>query len=236
MGCMLLGAKTEECRLVTAEGLHVWRERNYTVQQIVEAELTVAAGVHFDLHLFSPTVALSGLLDLLTTKSAELLKVKPAAAGDSTMTTKIEMAQKAQQLVTDKALRAEIVKDIETLLYSDAMFFFSPAMIALAAATKGSLKEPVKWLLDMEADPKIAPYFVEPVTPNDELKRLDAKLERVRNPLFNRDSDAYKESLRRKEAEYMAKQDAKHLKQSQDTAFLLAQQGVTPLPEQMDVS
>jgi hypothetical protein len=232
MGCMLLGAKIEESRLVTVDRLYEWRERNYSIQQIVEAESIVADGVMFDIHIFSPTVALSGLFELLASKCTELAATKLGSDTGATLKAKVDLAQKTQKLLEDKKLRAEILKDLETLLFSDAMFIYSPAKLALAATTKGALKEPIKELLGLESETSIAPYFVDSAVSNDELKRLDAKLERVRNPLFNRDSEAYKQKMAQKEQEYIAKQEAKHAQMAQQQQDTLRSLGVAPLPTQ----
>lgn len=234
MGCMLLGAKIEECSAYNAEALHLWRDKNYTVPQIVEAESAVAAGVTFDLNIFSPTIPLSALFELLTSKCNELVAIKPVPADKAQ---EVELAHAALKYLAEKQSRAEIVKDLETLMYSDALFLFPPAMLALAAATKGPLKEAVKTLLNMEADSRIASYFEDKAIPNDEFKRLETKLEQVRNPLYNRDTEVYKAKMKAKEADYTKKQEAKHEKMAQEKADTLSALTVVPLPSStMDTS
>ena len=227
LGCMLLAAKVEECRLVTTDGLHVWRDKNYTIQQIVEAESTVAAGVTFDLHVFSPSVSLSGLFELLTSRCTELTQLKSPSVEEAKF---VDFANASLKTLQDKQKRAEILDDLETLMYSDALFLFAPAQLALAAATRGALKEPIKGLLKLEADEKIQPFFAKS-TVSAEGKLLDAKLERVRNPLYNRDSEAYKQRLKRKEEEHMKKQDLKLEKIEQERQQNLQSLGVVAIPQ-----
>lgn len=252
LGCMLLAAKVEECRLVTTEGLHVWRDKNYSIQQIVEAESTVAAGVTFDLHVFSPSVSLSGLFDLLTSKCTELTtssssnvtkgsaeseeKASSTLASGISSTKAIEVATAALKTLQDKTTRAEILEDLETLLYSDAVFLFAPAKLALSAATTRAstlpLKEAITLLLNLELDDKVASYLVKSTVSAEEGKLLDAKLERVRNPLYNRDSEAYKQKMLQKERAHTIKQEEKLDKMSAERQDNLAKLSVTELPKQ----
>jgi hypothetical protein len=227
MGCMLLAAKIEECRLFNAEALHIWRERNYSVSQIVEAESTVAAGVTFDLNIFSPSIALSGIFELLTSKANELTSLKPCPPERAQ---ELEHAQAALKYLAEKQSRADILKDLELLMYSDALFLYPPAMLALAAAAKGPLKDPIKILLNLQPDSSISPHFEDKAVPNEEFKRLETKLELTRNPLYNRDSDVYKAKLQAKQTEYAKKQDLKNEKMAHERADTLQSLGVTPLP------
>lgn len=224
IGCMLLASKIEECRQVTAEALHVWRERKYTIAQIIDAECEVAAGVTFDLHIFSPSVALSGLFELLTSKCNEIVAAKTPS---DLPPGHLELAQAALKHMEDKKLRGDALKGVETLLNSDAMYLFSPAMISLAAASRGPLKESLQKLLDMNYDVAIDPYFNDPAVSNEDFKRLDAKLEKVRNPLFNRDSEEYKLKLMQKEQQYMRKQEVKNEQIAKEKTDTMSALGVT---------
>lgn len=208
VGCMLLAAKIEECGAVTAARLFEWRERKYSLTQIIDAECAVAAGVTFDLHIFSPSTALSGLLEMLTSKCKEIVAAS-SKAPSSVPAGHLEIAQAALVSLEDKKLRIEMLKLVETLLNSDATFLFAPAMLALASASHGPLKEPIQKLLGMIADEKVTPFFSEPAVVSEEFKRIDAKLERVRNPLYNRESEEYKELQKQKESLYVKKQEVK---------------------------
>lgn len=225
VGCMLLASKIEECRVVTAEALHIWRERKYTIPQIVEAECEVASGVTFDLHIFSPSVALSGIFEMLTSKCNEIASVKTPSdlpAGH------LELAQATLKHMEDKKLRGEVLKNVETLLNSDAMYVLPPAEIALAAASRGPLKDGLQTLLDLKCDDRADSYFSEaPVSPED-FKRVDAKLERVRNPLFNRDSEEYKAQQKQKEDQYVRKQEVKHELIAKEQSETMVALGVGP--------
>lgn len=229
VGCMLLASKIEECRMVTADALHVWRERKYSINQIVEAECEVAAGVTFDLHIFSPSVALSGLLEMLKSKCSEIVSAKTPSdlpAGH------LELAQAALKHIDDKKLIGDVLKGVETLLNSDAMYLFTPAMIALSAASRGPLKDALQKLLGLTYDAAIDPYFNEPPVSAEDFKRVDAKLEQVRNPLFNRDSEEYKALMLQKEAKYIHKQEVKNEQIAKEKSETMAALGVT----KMDVS
>lgn len=169
MGCMLLASKIEENRKVTVTSLSAWKPQ-FNVEKIVETEMIVMNAISFDLHIFSSILPLFGLISTLLSK-CELLNTSDS--------------KDALSKLRNGDLRNEAVKNIHTLLLSDALFLFSPPELALAAFSHVEVfKNLSKTFLNIEPNQLINPYFVVPTISKQEYSRLNEKLERVRNPKF----------------------------------------------------